>query len=187
MSLPHLVIPSATRLQVRLTGGPVAHPTAGYREWRGQFESTDALVALAITSWGTHVSWTRTSHRGTPSIPTRIQFSPYDEEGLRIRVSFMIADAMSVSETVVDSMQTQPTPLPQSFSTGELLRIATVDSQPACALSALFLARRDVASVRNGVWHVRGNVATTLTEPWRTVLTYGRTGKLEMGERPSAE
>jgi hypothetical protein len=179
MPLPQLVIPTATRLQVQLTGGPVVHPTTGYREWRGQFESTEAIVALALTISGSHVCWTRTSHRGTTSLPASILFAPYDEEGRRVRVGFMIMDAGTASQTVVESSQTQPAPTPQSFSTGELVTIATIPSDPVCVLQALFLARRDVASVRNGVWHARGEVAATLSEPWRKILTYGRTGELE--------
>jgi hypothetical protein len=179
MPLQHLVIPTATRLQVRLTGGPVVHPTAGYREWRGQFESSEPIVALALTISGTHISWTRTSHRGTASLETSIQFSPYDEEGRKIRVGFMILDAGTASQTVVDSMQTQPAPLLRSFSTGELVQIAAINSEPPCELKALFLARRDVASVRNGVWHARGDVVAPLSDPWRKILTYGRTGELE--------
>jgi hypothetical protein len=91
----------------------------------------------------------------------------------------MIMDAGTASQTVVESLQTQPAPTPQSFSTGELVTIATIQFDPLCVLQGLFLARRDVASVRNGVWHVRGEVEATLSEPWRTILTYGRTGELE--------
>ena len=69
--------------QVRLTGGPVVHPTAGYLRMAGQFESTEPTAALVLTISGAHVSWTRTSHRGTAA-STSIQFSPYDEEGRKI-------------------------------------------------------------------------------------------------------
>jgi hypothetical protein len=158
----------------------VVHPTAGYREWRGQFESTEPIVALAITASGSHICWTRTSHRGTTSLAASIVFAPYDEEGRRIQVSFVIMDACTASQTVVESLQTHPAPQPQSFTTGELVMVATIHSDPACKLQALFLARRDVASVRNGVWHARGEVAGLLSEPWRTILTYGRTGELEV-------
>ena len=181
MPLEHLVIPTATRLQVRLTGGPVVHPTAGYREWRGQFESTEPIVALVLTISGSPISWTRTSHRGTALLETRIQFAPYDEDGRNIRVTFTIMDAGTASETIVDSMQTQPAPLLQSFSSGELVRIATISSEPKCELRAIFLARRDVASVRNGVWHARGDVVAGMSEPWRKILPYGRTGELDVG------
>ena len=132
-----------------------------------------------MTASGSHICWTRTSHRGTTSLVTSILFAPYDEEGRRIRVGFMIMDAGTASQTVVESLQTQPAPKPQSFSTGELVTIATIHSDPVCELQALFLARRDVASVRNGVWHARGDVVGMLSEPWRKILTYGRTGELE--------
>jgi hypothetical protein len=180
MPLPHLLLPTSTRLQVRLTGGPVVHPTSGYREWRGQFESTEPIVALSPTISGSHVSWARTSHRGKQSIETIILFHPYDEEARRITISFRILDAMTVSQACADSTQAQPAPLLQSFWTGELVHIATITTEPLVELKSLFLARRDVASVRNGVWHARGDVVEPIVEPWRSILTYGRTGELDV-------
>jgi hypothetical protein len=178
MLLPQLFIPAATRLVVRLTGGPAVHPTSGCRDWRGQFEAAEPIVALAFTISGTHVRWSRTSHRGTVSLNTRILFAPYTEAGLQTRVSFFILDAGTVSQTVVDSLQTEPSPRLQSFTTGDVVQIAVIGSHPVCELKALFLARRDVASVRNGVWHARENVVATLSEPWRKILTYGRSGEV---------
>ncbi len=179
MPLPHLVIPTATRIEVRLTGGPVVHATSGYRQWRGQFEASEPIVALALTVVGSSVCWTRTSHRGTASLKTSILFAPYDEHGLDIQVSFSILDAGTVSRLVVDSLQTLPCPNLKTFSTGELVQIAVIDSEPVCELKALFLARRDVRSVRNGVWHAHGDVAASVGDPWHKILTYGRTGTLE--------
>jgi hypothetical protein len=179
MPLPQLVIPNATALDVRLTGAPVPHPTSGYRDWKGRFESSEAIVALVVVVTGSHLSWTRTSHRGTESIEAGILFAPADEEGRRIKVCFSIMDATAYGSAYVESIQTQPTPLLQTFRTGQLVSIATIKGEPRCESKALFLARRDVVSVRNGVWHARGDVLSSLDEPWRKILTWGRTGELE--------
>jgi hypothetical protein len=179
MPLPQLVIPNATPLDVRLTGAPVSHPTSAYRDWKGRFESSEAIVALAVVVTGSHLSWTRTSHRGTESIEARVLFAPTDEEGRRIQVCFGIMDATAYGATYVESIQTQPSPLLQTFKTGQLVSVATIKDDPRCELRALFLARRDVVSVRSGVWHARGDVVSSLDEPWRKVLTWGRTGELE--------
>jgi hypothetical protein len=177
---PHqLVIPNATQLDVRLTGGAVPHSTSGYRDWKGRFESSEPIVALVVVLTGTHLSWTRTSHRGSESLETRILFAPTDEEGRSIRVCFSVMDATAYGSTCVDSIQTQPSPLLQTFTTGHLVHIATLAGEPQCELKALFLARRDVVSVRNGVWHARGNVVSSLDDPWRHVLVWGRTGELD--------
>jgi hypothetical protein len=40
----------------------------------------------------------------------------------------------------------------------------------------LLIARRDVRSARNGLWRVRKALATLIPEPFRRILTYGRTG-----------
>jgi hypothetical protein len=94
-------------------------------------------------------------------------------------VHFGIADAGVISQTIVESVQTQPAPLLQTFQTGELVSIASVGTNGVCELKALLLARKDVASVRNGVWHANGNTLINVEDTWRTVLTYGRTGNFE--------
>lgn len=179
MPLEQIIIPTATRTSVRLTGSPVPHPTAGYRLWRGTFESVEPIVALAITVCGRHVHWARTSHRSTPSLETSILFSPYDEAGLDIAVTFSIFDAVATSQVITDSRQSQPTPSPKTFVTGQLVEVADFATDPPCRLNALFLIRRDVASVRNGVWHAKSEVVSSMGDPWRKMLTYGRAGELE--------
>jgi len=182
MPLPPLVIPTASRIPARLVGAPVPHPTSGYRSWRGRVEASAPIVALVINVTGPHASWTRTSHRGTESLEATILFSPYDGENRRITVSFGILDAIAVGQTFVDSGLTQPAPQLREFVTGELVDIAHISGDPICELKALFLARSDVASVRNGVWHAKADVAATMPEPWHTILTYGRTGQIKVAD-----
>jgi hypothetical protein len=178
MSL-ELTIRGASKIPVTLTGGPVTHPTTGYRLWRGQFTADEPIVALAMVLSGNTLYWTRTSHRGTSSLETSILFAPHDEAGLNIRVGFSILDATAISNTCVGSLQDYPTPLLRSFSTGELVDVATISTNQTCTLKALFLLRRDVASVRNGVWHARASMIDGVLDPWRTILTYGRAGKID--------
>ena len=180
MPLPPLNMSKATRLPVRLTGGLVPHPGSECRVWEGHFECCEPIVALAISITGKHVDWTRTSHRGTQSVETSILFSPFDDDSNRVRVCFSILDSGVVSHSTAESVQPLPAPLLQSFQTGELVSVASISSEPTCELKALFLARRDVVSVRNGVWHAHGNTVVNLEEPWRTILTYGRTGEFEI-------
>ena len=185
--IPSLVIPSATKLAVRFSGSPVPHLTSGYRDWAGTFESTEAIVALVCLTADDRTNWVRTSHRGTPSLPTGILFAPYDDQGRNIQVCFSILDATAYGRAIVKSIQVHPSPTLQSFATGELVTIANIESEPRCTLSALFLARRDVVSVRNGIWHARGNMTATLPLPWRKLLTWGRTGELSCDELAKVE
>ncbi|CAN5477755.1 hypothetical protein BH09PLA1_BH09PLA1_25290 [soil metagenome] len=51
MPLPQLVIPNATPLDVRLTGGPLPHPTSGYRDWKGRFGNGKGVITLFDSSF----------------------------------------------------------------------------------------------------------------------------------------
>jgi hypothetical protein len=171
----HLDLPRATRLAVQLTGGPVLHPGSGYRAWEGQFKSEVPIVALAVVVSGKHVCWSRTSHRGSTCLKTSVTYCPYDEAGPDVQLVYSILGARSVSRTLVPSTQAEPMPRPQTFRAGLLVDIAKIDTEPPCILRTLVLARSDVTSVRNGVWHARGDMVNNVIEPWRKMLTYGRT------------
>jgi hypothetical protein len=46
-------------------------------------------------------------------------------------------------------------------------------------VAMLFIARADVKSARNKLWHLRPQVAERVTDPQlHRMLTYGRTGQL---------
>jgi hypothetical protein len=180
MGLPSLTIPPAARLRVDLTGGPVPHPTAGYRDWNGRFESTEAIVALALVVSDGTAHWARTSHRSTEVVESRILLGPLDPSGRRVQAHFGLNDVSVHATTVVEPSRAQPEVEPGPFVTGELLTVARVAGDSPCELMALFLARRDVVSVRNGLWHAKDGVAAGLDDRWRTVLTHGRTGHFDV-------
>ena len=180
MELPPLELITANRIPVRLVGSPAPHPTAGYRQWAGRIEAGCPIVAFVVNVTGSRTCWARTSHRAAESLEARILFAPYDAEGRRIQICFSISDATAYGQTVTASSLDHPAPHVGEFFTGQLVTVSRSDGDPPCELKALFLTRDDVKSVRNGVWHVRGNIASTLPEPWHTVLTYGRAGELPL-------
>jgi len=181
MPLPPLNMADAIRIPARIIGSPISHPTSGYRDWHGQVEAGKPVVALVLNMAGSQVSWARTSHRATAIMKTRILFAPYDSDGCSIQTCFSIMDATSYGRTCVESVMVHPEPRLTEFTTGQLVDIAAVPGQPTCELKALFLVRDDVMSARSGIWHLRGKLAAGLSEPWRTILTFGRTGEFTAG------
>lgn len=180
MPFPPLDIPSATRVPIQLVGRPVIAPVSGYRNWVGQIVAPQPAVALIMTVVGEEVRWTRTTNKGSMALGTSILFAPFDADGRDIEVCLTVLDATVTGRTQVKSQQEQPMPYVGQFQTGVICDIARVGNDPSCELKVLVLVRDDVHSVRNGVWHIRGAVASLIPEPWHTVLTYGRTGTFEI-------
>ncbi len=104
-------------------------------------------------------------------------YAPMDHEGLSIQVALSILDATAYGSAIVESIQTHPMPGLEPAFTGELVSFGVVT--PTCELMAMFLARRDVTSVRNGIWHARSKLIEDIADPWRAVFTYGRTGTIK--------
>jgi hypothetical protein len=178
--LPKLHLKTAKQIAVRLTGVPQAHPTCGYRQWVGSVETADPIVALVIIVSGDEVSWTRSTHHASTSLETRILFSPFDTDGREVQVSFGISDAIAYGRTILQSALIHPAPEVGEYVTGHVVDIARIQGKPICELKALFMLRSDVKSVRKGVWHARVEHVLSVDEPWRSILTYGRTGKVNL-------
>jgi len=159
---------------------PKAHPTAGYRLWAGALEAAEQIVALAILKSGTYVSWARCSHRAVDPLELRILFSPTSQDGRLVSVAFGIGDAHTYGVAEVESSMTHPAPEIADHVTGELVDIGVVHGVPEIEMKAIFMARSDVKSVRNGVWHARVAHLESLEDPWRTMLTYGRAGEFDL-------
>jgi len=178
--LPKLYLKTAKQIAVRLTGVPQAHPTSGYRQWVGSVEAADPIVALVIIVSGNEVSWTRSTHHASTSLETHILFSPFDSDGRDVQVSFGISDAIAYGRTTLESALIHPSPKVGHYVTGHLADIARINGDPICELKALFMLRSDVKSVRKGVWHARVEHVVSVDEPWKSILTYGRTGKVTL-------
>jgi len=178
--MERIVIASAKRIPVRLSGKPNLHPTAGYRLWLGSLEASEPIVALTILKIGHNLVWTRSSHRTGNSLNIEILFSPISQEGCSIQVACCIADACTYGGTIVDTALTHPAPDIRDHVTGELIDIGLIHGDPLCELKALLIVRSDVRSVRNGIWHARVSHIESLNCPWKTMLSYGRTGEYYM-------
>lgn len=170
---------SAKRIPVRLSGKPKPHPTAGYRLWAGTLEASEPIVALTILKAESHIVWTRSSHRTGNSLEIEILFSPVSQDGRNIQVAYCIENACTYAETVVETALTHPAPDIADHVTGECIDIGRVHGNPTCELKAMLMARSDVKSVRNGVWHARVAHLQSLDDPWKTMLSYGRTGEYD--------
>lgn len=178
--LPKLYLKTATQIAVKLTGVPQPHPTSGYRQWVGTVEAADPIVALVIIVSGNEASWTRSTHHASTSLETHILFSPFDTDGRDVGVSFGISDAIAYGRTILESALIHPAPMVGEYLTGQIVDIGRIQGKPICELKALFMLRSDVKSVRKGVWHARVEHVMSVDEPWKSILTYGRTGKVTL-------
>lgn len=178
--LPELHLKTAKEIAVTLKGVPTPHPTSGYRQWVGNFDAAEPIVALVIIASGNDVSWTRSTQYGSNSLETRILFSPYGTDGRDVGVSFGISDATAYGRTILQSALIHPAPEVGEYVTGHVVDIARIQGNPICELKALFMLCSDVKSVRKGVWHARVEHVLSVDEPWKKILTYGRTGKVSL-------
>jgi len=163
---------------VNITGGQETHPTAGYRRWSGFASSSEPIVALAIIETENQYSWVRSSNR-EDTIEMGILFSPRDETGKNVSVSFAVGDAVVCGICNVPSKQTEPNPLPGAFKTGVAIHFAQIQSEKLVDLHVVFLAKSDVKIQKKGIWHLKAAHVKSLDSIWKDVFTFGRTGSIK--------
>jgi hypothetical protein len=168
-------LPTVKKIEVNVTGGQETHPTAGYRRWRGMAVAAEPITALAIIENNRQYSWVRSSTR-QDHLEMGILFSPYDLNGRNISVSFSVGDSVVCDRCTVPSQQTEPNPLPCVYYTGIVSRFAQLQSTPSVILHVLFLAKVDVKTGRNGIWHLKVPHKESLDPIWNDALTFGRSG-----------
>jgi hypothetical protein len=167
---------SLTSLPVTLEGGWLPPP---WREWRGVAAAGEPLVAVAFLDSGAVVEWCKSERRSAENLAVRFLLLPYDADGRDVQVNFSVGDGGCRGRSLLVSSDWVPEiPDRRELRAGVLERLVEVTAEPRVELALLLIARRDVRSARNGLWRVRNQLADLIPEPFRRLLTYGRTGRL---------
>jgi hypothetical protein len=102
----------------------------------------------------------------------------YDAAGLDVAVNFGVGCQLR-DRTTVKTREYRPAVTAHAVArSGSMFRLAGVEGSRALALGALFIRRAHVRMGRNGLWHLRSEIAELLSEPVRQILTHGRTGTM---------
>jgi len=160
--IPEAVLPGLSRIQVSISGAWLPLPK---RDWKGHAACSEPFVGVAILESPASAEWC-ISVRDDSEV--RLAIFPYDQDGLDVEVTFSLGQGGRRWRTWVCS----PTYFPVIRSslvieTGRVVTFCTVEGEPQIELKALFVARRDVKSRRNGVWHIRPELADSLPLPFQ--------------------
>jgi hypothetical protein len=176
MNLGGISFHCLTPLAVTLEGGWSAPPG---RDWCGVATASEPLVAVAFLDCGAVVEWCKSERGSAESLEVRFALLPYDAQGLDVQVNYAVGRGGRRRRSVLESFDGVSVVRDRrELRTGVIERFAEVTGEPRVELSMLFIARRDVRSARNGLWCLRNERADVTPEPFRRILTYGRTGRV---------
>jgi hypothetical protein len=152
------------------------------RDWRGLANAPEPFVALVFLCVRGACKWIK-SQKGEATRELRLSLIPYDESGKDVQVNFSVGRGYALGRLEVPSAAYQPEISgEQTFQSGVVQKFTQVVGDPSLDLLILFLARRDVHSARNGLWHLRPEIAESInSDSIRNMMTYGRTGNLPHG------
>jgi hypothetical protein len=137
---------------------------------------------VAFLSCGTVVEWYKSERGSATNLEVRFVLFPYEADGRAVQANFSVGRGGGRWRSVLASPEAVPVvPDRRELRAGIIERFAEVIGEPHVELSLLLIARRDVRAARNGLWRVRTVLANLIPEPFRHMLTYGRTGSVGKG------
>jgi len=188
-TLSNIRIEDLTRRQIRLSGGWINTPPK--HEWRG-FAIADYLFSAVIfVRQGNVLYWSKAE---TNWVRFPLQYSA--EFKLEIVLTISSDGAANHADiwysihhggTSIPWVLKSSAPLPEIMETrivfsGESFTFVTIESEPASNLHGIFAAKQDIKSLRKGLWRIKSEILEGIPEPSKSILGYGRHGKLLRAE-----
>jgi hypothetical protein len=179
MTLDGMTFHGITPLPISVEG---QWPPGLNRHWQGWAIAPEPFVALVFLCAPGACKWIK-SQRGETTREVRLTLCPYDEVEKDVQVNFSVGGGYALGRSQVPSAEYRPEISGQQmFQSGVIQKFTQVVGDPYVDLLILFLARRDVHSARNGLWHLRPEIAESISsDSIRHMMTYGRTGHLPSG------
>ncbi len=186
-TLSNIRIEALTRLQIELSGGWKYPP----RRWEG-FATADApFSAVTFVSLGNVLYWCKAEKNWGKSY---LSYS----NGYRSEIGLTFSSA-DVPNTVhirhyieqggppLFSVPQLPGYLPEIMEkrivfSGESFTFVTVESESTLNHNTNFVAKQDIKSLRKGLWRVRSQILESIPAPWKSMLGYGRQGKIILAD-----
>lgn len=171
---------TVTKFNLTISGCQETHPTAGYRRWSGIASSNEPFVAFVMIEKDECISWVRSSYANNEQ-KIGILFSPLDQEGKKVSVSFSIGNSTVCTKGMLKSSQIEPNPIVGTFQSGTIINFADIESVGSIHLKIFFFSKFDVKMGRKGIWHLKSAHLQSLEDEWKKAFTFGRTGIIERG------
>jgi hypothetical protein len=173
-----LTLPVAASLDVTVSG-QWAEP-APNATWKGRAQAAEPLVALLLLRCGRRGAWAKSRHL---SAALDLQFTLYllGFAGTETQLLCFVG-----SGWVQDSQVSLPfrgyfpeVAGERIVTTGELIELVRVESDPPASARAAFFGRRDATLLRGEIWRLHKPLLAPLNPPWRDILSKGRNGVFE--------
>ncbi len=150
--------------------------TAFRRDWNGKAQAAEPIVALVLDGFGRWAKSDRPLSDGSLSV--RLLLAPWDKDRRDVGVHFSVGGGGAQSRTTVEPDYRPSIENIAVFRTGQLDSFAIVEGSRMVNFFVLFVCREDVRIGRNGLWNLRPALRESISEPWRSALSYGRSGRL---------
>ena len=153
-------------------------------DWKGTVVAPEPIVAMTFLRIADHVEWVRSEKTMHAEMEIRLLLGRYESRGLDVQACFGVGDCSVRWRTMLDNADDLPSvPETRTIRAGQCFAFCTPFGTPQIALYGLVLLRRQAVSSRVGIWHLKAEHSSLLAQPWRKILTYGRSGSFEMTDQ----
>jgi len=146
--------------------------------WRAApSESQRSLVVFVQDESG--IWWCKSERARTDGSEVHLTLPWYDRVGRDVQVLFSVGRGGRASRVTLRSPNDLPVmPSVTQLATSFITQLVRVQGDRDVGCSVLFIVASEVKVGRTGLWRVRSPISERIPEPYRTVLTRSRTGRL---------
>jgi hypothetical protein len=145
--------------------------------WLGSVTGSATLCGIAFLVHGSEVSWAKGERASSAECCVSLYLGWHDKGAGDVSVGFNVGGGGARWSTKLTYRPNVPAV--RHLITGTLLHLFDVPGSEPLSCHAAFLRGDETKVGRNGLWHLRSSLAQAIPEPWRRILTYGRSGKCE--------
>lgn len=155
-----------------------------YWDWNGTISASEPIVALCFLQVGTRLEWARSEKGPKTSLSVRLLLGFDAPDKTKVCVSFSIGENQTRLWTLLDDPDKPPqSPESSSVPIGRVFPFCQPFGTPSISLSGLVLTRNQAIGARNGLWHLKPECCAGLSDTWKHILSYGRSGYINLEEK----
>jgi hypothetical protein len=206
ITLSDIRIDNLTKIPIGLSGRWVNLVTR--RDWRGGAVADPPPVGVVFIRQNNSLFWSKTETNwwkftggslSRDALETRLtiwsveelaksfgvseeEVAPGDPNGLTQYSYSINCFGITLSCTLKSSTYLPDIKESQVVFTGEPFRYTTIEAEPPSDLYCIFIAMQDINTLRKGLWRLRTKILARISEPWKSMLGYGRQGRILLAE-----
>lgn len=174
LSFVHLI-----RKPISLDGGWVRRWNRNL--WEGKLLCDEPFVVLLFVRSDNELLWAKSLPSKDNALELKLDLHPVSKTEPRFQLMFWCGTGAFINDVTAKFAEPEhilAIEVPEIIETASVVRLTDLEPDHATNFNFVCFAKSDVVVRRHYVWGLKPRLLTELEQPWRDILTKGRSGKI---------